>query len=136
MQRILLALIFLTTALACRAQFGYETYQKVDGVEFSTKWGKAKDENGEKKTALLLRVKNHNEQAASFDFDINLYYEGILRETGEIRNECLEGCKTSMGKLNGIYFIPQSFTENQLKNGDFSFSLDEISVEKTDGCDG
>lgn len=135
MKRILL--LFALCSLAStpvRSQPGYDLYQVVDGVEFSTKWGKAKNEAGEKVPALLMKIENTNSEAVTFGFDINLYHEGLLRENGRIEGECLEGLKSSVGKLNGLYFIPENFSSEQIKSSDFGFSLESIEVEKTDGC--
>ena len=117
------------------AQKGYTEYQKVNGLEISTKWGMAKDADGVKKDALLLKVENTTEGAVTLAFDVNLYYEGILRETGRIEGECIPGLKSRVGKLNGIYFVPENFTSEQLKNTHFNFTLDQIEVEKIDTCD-
>lgn len=116
------------------SQFGYTAYQKVDGLNVSTKWGKARDAEGTKKPALLLAFENTNNYPVSYSFDILLYYEGVLRENGRIEDYCLDGLKSNVGKLNGIYFIPEKFTEEQLKNSDFNFVLEDIVVEKIEQC--
>lgn len=133
--RLILVTTFTVVSLGGFAQFGYELYQKHEGLEISTKWGKAKNEEGVKKPALLLKIENTNDQAVNFAFDINLYYEGILRENGRIEGQCIDGLKSSVGKLNGLYFIPESFTAEQVESSDFGFSLEEIEVEVTEGCE-
>jgi len=130
----------VVTALLCftyvnaSAQFGYEPYIAENGLKISTKWGKAKDADGERKTALLIGVENTNKYAVDYAYTINLYYEGMLRETGRMEDMCIVGLKSNIGKLNGIYFIPQKFTEQQLKNSDFNFTLEDIEVTETEGC--
>ena len=121
--------------LSISAQKGYTEYQKVNGLEISTKWGMAKDANGVKKDALLLKVENTTKEAVTLAFDVNLYYEGILRESGRIEGECIPGLKSRVGKLNGIYFVPENFTTEQLKNSHFNFTLDQIEVEKIESCE-
>jgi len=133
--KIILITLFTFGSIHGFSQFGYDLYQIQEGLEISTKWGKAKDENGEKKPALLLKIENTNEEAVNFAFDINVYYEGVLRENGRIEGQCLEGLKSSVGKLNGLYFIPESFTSQQVGSSDFGFTLESIEVEKTDGCE-
>ncbi len=135
MKNALLLLTFcFTFSLSGNCQMGYTDYQKVEGLQIATKWSKAKDADGEKKPALLLGLENTNDYPVNFSFDILMYYEGILRETGKIENECLDGLKSSIGKLNGVYFIPKNFTEEQLKSSDFNFEIESIDVEKTEGC--
>lgn len=116
------------------AQFGYTQYQVVNGLKVSTKWGKARDESGTKKPALLLAFENTNNYPISYSFDIVLYYEGLLRENGQMEDLCLDALKSNVGKLNGIYFIPENFTEDQLKNSDFNFEIDNIQVDKISDC--
>jgi len=116
------------------AQFGYTQYQIVDGLKVSTKWGKARDESGTRKPALLLAFENTNNFPVAYSFDILLYYEGILRENGRMENLCLDALKSNVGRLNGIFFIPENFTEEQLNNSDFKFVIDDLEVEKVDHC--
>lgn len=82
----------------------------------------------------MLAFENTNNYPVSYSFDILLYYEGVLRENGRIEDVCLDGLKSSVGKLNGIFFIPQKFTAEQLKNSDFNFVIEDIVVEKIDQC--
>jgi hypothetical protein len=135
MLRFLFAFVFVSFSVQGFAQFGYETFSKTDGLELSTKWGTAKDEDGERKPALLLGIANENAHAVSFSFDVNLYYEGILRETGRIEGYCVEAGKKRIGKLNGIFFIPEHFTEEQLNAPDFTFSLDAVEVTPEETCE-
>lgn len=135
MKHLIFFLLAITFGINGYSQIGYTAYQKVDGLNVSTKWGKARDADGTKKPALLLAFENTNNYPVSYSFDILLYYEGILRENGRIEDVCLDGLKSNVGKLNGIYFIPEKFTEEQLKNSDFNFVLEEIQVEKIDQCD-
>ncbi|MEM9050467.1 MAG: hypothetical protein AAGC47_00310 [Bacteroidota bacterium] len=135
MRAALFALVLVLIFPDIKAQKGYTEYQKVNGLEISTKWGLAKDADGIKKDALLLKVENTTKEAATLAFDVNLYYEGILRESGRIEGECIPGLKSRVGKLNGIYFVPENFTSEQLKNSHFNFTLDQIEVEKIDSCE-
>ena len=134
MKHLILFLIAVTAGINGYSQIGYTPYQKIDGLKVSTKWGKARDADGTKKPALLLAFENTNNYPVSYSFDILLYYEGVLRENGRIEDVCLDGLKSSVGKLNGIYFIPEKFSEEQLKNSDFNFVLEEIQVEKIEKC--
>jgi hypothetical protein len=127
----------LAIAATCSlmAQNKYVVYSTTDSVDVATKWSTAKDENGVKMPALLLSLDNYNEHAVNVNLEILLYYEGILRERGEITGQCIEGRKKLIGKLNGLYFIPQEFTAEQLKQPDFLMEIDEIEVNETEGCE-
>lgn len=132
---IIIILLFLYYGFDSAAQFGYSHYQTVNNLKLSTKWGKARDEDGNRKSAILLAFDNKNDYAVKYSFEILLYYEGILRENGIMDNLCLDGLKSNMGKLNGIYFIPKNFTEEQLKSTDFKFEIDITEVEEIENCD-
>lgn len=127
-----LLLFFLSKSFS---QGKYEQYIVVDSLTISTKWASAKDDAGEKKPALLFKVQNANSQAVLYGMEILFYYEGMLRERGQMENLCLDAGKTANGKLNGLYFVPTEFTEDQLKNSDFSFEVESIQVEEVDLCE-
>lgn len=131
---VLICFCFLLISTAGYSQFGYTDYQKVDDLQISTKWAKARDADGKKKPALLLGLENTTEHAIAFSFEILFYYEGILRETGQIDEQCLDGLTSKVGRLNGVYFIPQNFTPEQLKNSDFMFKIESIEVEQVEEC--
>lgn len=130
-------IIVLTIGMSFQmmAQWGYDEYIRKDGLKISTKWSKAKNEAGEKKPALFFAMENLNDYDVEYSFEILLYYEGLLKENGAIEAECLQAQKSQVGKLNGIYFIPEKFTEQQLKNSDFNFEIESVMVEKTESCE-
>ena len=120
---------------SCKAQlFGYQKYSEVNGVEFDYKFGKARDEAGEKRPALMMKIKNENEYPVSFGFSLDFYYEGVLRETSGDLSYCLEANSTAMGKLNGVYFILEEFTPEQVERKDFDMQINSIDVGKIDNC--
>lgn len=135
MKYLIILFIALLTGSVASAQFGYEQYIEKDGLKISTKWSTAKNEAGEKKKALLFKVKNENDFDAQYSMEILFYYEGILRERGVIDQQCLSAGRSSMGKLNGQYFIPTEFTEDQLDNPNFNFELESIEVEEIESCE-
>ncbi len=134
MTRLICILLFAFTFSTAYSQMGYDPYVTENGIKISTKWGKAKDVDGTKKPALLIGIQNLLKEPATYSYDINLYYEGVLRETGRMEETCITGLKSNIGKLSGTYFIPQKFTEAQLKNSDFNFTIDGIEVERIERC--
>jgi len=135
MKHFILALTLVISGLSVSAQFGYDQYVEKEGLSISTKWGSAKNDAGEKKKALLFKVKNENDYDAQYSMEILFYYEGILRERGIIDEQCLSAGRSSMGKLNGQYFIPSEFTEEQLSNSNFNFEIESIEVEEVEDCE-
>ncbi len=132
MKPITAAITFLLlTAQTCNT--GYETYSKTEGVTFGYKWAEAKNEAGEKVPALLLEVRNENAHPINYNLSVDFYYEGILRESGELEH-CIPAGRTRKGKLNGVYLLSENFTSNQISSGDFKLELNDIQVEIMDEC--
>jgi len=131
--KILIAISIVLSVAANTCAQKYETYQKTENVTFGYKWATAKNENRETVPALLLSVKNENGHPIEYTMSVDMYYEGILRESADLVN-CVEANKTRMGKLNGVFLIPEKFTAEQIKNKDFKLELNEISVSKTESC--
>lgn len=128
------AALFAFTEVAS-AQRGYTEIIRKDGLIVSTKWGRARDADGNRKPALLISVQNNDRTAKNYSFNLLFYYESRLREEGIIPPSCIEGLKSKVGKITGTYFIPEKFTAEQLKSSDFTFELDAFEVEETENCD-
>lgn len=131
----------ITVALAtlaatqCFAQKSYTQYSVTDSVRVSTKWSTAKDVDGVKKPALLIGIDNQNSHAVTASMELLFYYEGMLRESGQIDPTCVKSGNRVYGKLNGIYFIPEAFTPEQLKREEFSLQIESITIEEMTNCD-
>lgn len=128
---LIVCTFFIFSAQSCNT--GYKDYQKVEGVSFGYKWAEAKNDAGEKVPALLLQVANENDHAIEYALSVDFYYEGVLRESGEL-NECVEANKTRKGKLNGVYLISENFTSDQINNSDFMLELNDIAIEEVEEC--
>jgi hypothetical protein len=133
MKHILTTLLLLA-ATGTFAQRGYTPYVTKDGVRIGTKWGTARDADGVRKPALLIGVENTNKETVRYSYQINFFYEGMLRETGNPEEVCLPGRSSRVGKINGVYFIPQKFTAEQLKSTDFNFTLEDVEVRQVASC--
>lgn len=131
--KILIAISIVLSVAASTCAQKYETYQKTENVTFGYKWATAKNENRETVPALLLSVKNENDYPIEYAMSVDMYYEGILRESADLVN-CVEANKTRMGKLNGVYLTPVKFTAEQIKNKDFKLEFNEIAVTKAESC--
>ena len=64
------------------------------------------------------------------DLVIDLTYQGRTVETLRA-DSCLRVGQTMNGKLNGIYFIPEQLTTEQIKSGDATAELTNTTVEGT-----
>lgn len=134
-RKILLLVVFFGLFLGSSyAQFGYKQYTLVNGVDISYKYGTATNDKGEKVPALMLKVKNSNDYAVEYSYSIDMYYEGILKQTTGKDTHCAKPHSTSMGKLNGVYYLLSDFTQEQVDKGDFEMKINDISVKKIDEC--
>lgn len=124
----------LTFSAAAFAQRGYTEIIRKDGLVISSKWGKARDADGNRKKALLIGIQNNDRTPKNYSFNLMFYFEGRLREEGIMPPDCIEGLKSKVGRITGTYFIPEKFTEEQLSSPDFTFELDALEVEETDAC--
>jgi hypothetical protein len=134
MKVLLTAIALFGMSEISSAQRGYTEQTRRDGLTISTKWGKAKDETGTKRSALLISVVNNEKKAREYSFDILFYYEGILRETGVIETNCIDGLKSKVGRLSGTYFIPSKLSDEQLQAPDFGFEIDGVTVKQVEAC--
>ena len=125
----------IMATIQCFAQKSYTQYSVTDSVRVSTKWSTAKDADGVKKPALLIGIDNQNTHAITASMELLFYYEGILRESGQIDPTCVKPGNRVYGKLNGIYFVPEAFTPEQLKNASFSLQIESIAIEEIEQCE-
>jgi len=128
---IIIFTFLLFSAQSCNT--GYEIYKKTDNVTFGYKWADAKNEAGEKVPAILLMVQNENAAPIHYTLSVDFYYEGILRESGDLQY-CVPANRTRKGKLNGVYLISEKMTADQIKSSDFKVELNDITVEQIADC--
>lgn len=125
-------LFLLLAAPSCNS--GYTDYQKTEGVSFGYKWAEVNNDAGERVPALMLMVDNENTCAIQYSLSVDFYYEGILRETGEL-SHCVPPRKTRKGKLNGVYLVSEQFSAEQIDGGDFKLELNDIEVDPIEVCE-
>lgn len=135
MKKITLFLIpfafILLTAKTCNT--GYTLDKKIEGVQFGYKWAEAKNDEGEKAPAVLLLVDNQNTSDIHYSLSLDLYYEGLLRETADL-SYCVPALKARKGKLNGVYLISEKFTSEQIKSIDFLLEFNEVKISPIETC--
>lgn len=100
-----------------------------DGVEVSYRW----NHPAGKPTELLLRLHNPTPEDRAIDLAIDLYYQGRTVETLST-DTCIRAGQTMTGKLNGIYFIPERVTTEQIKSGDAKAEVTRTQARAVEGC--
>lgn len=128
-----IAALFYFSGVAS-AQFGYEKYTTLNGLEIAYKYGEAKDEEGKFRPALMLKVKNTNDYAAEYTYSLDFYNEGILRETSGTITECVPPRSTRMGKLNGTYYLITQFSLEQVQQKAVKLEINELEINRVEEC--
>lgn len=121
--RVLLALLFLVPAALC-AQSKFIHKGERNGVEMAYRWNHPMGKPSE----LLLKLKNTSEEDKHVDLVIDLYYQGLTVESFAA-DTCIKSGATLNGKLNGIYFVPQRVTSEQIRSGDAEAELTRSVVQ-------
>lgn len=126
-----LALLLVPPLLALAGCKGPEWLQKGvhDGVELSYRW----NHPAGKPTELLLRMHNPTSEDRAIDLAIDLYYQGRTVETLSA-DTCIRAGQTMTGKLNGIYFIPERVTTEQIKSGDAKAEVTRTQARPVARC--
>ncbi len=95
-----------------------------DGVELAYRWNHPTGKPSE----LLLKMVNTTDQDKNVALIIDLYYQGLTVET-LTADTCLPAGSTMNGKMNGIYFIPERLSTEQIKSGDATAELTRTNIE-------
>ncbi len=116
-------LLFGTMAAAQFIQKGEQ-----NGVEMAYRWNHPVGKPSE----LLLKLKNNSQDDKHVDLVIDLYYQGLTVESFEA-DTCIKAGQAMNGKLNGIYFVPERVTTEQIESGDAEAELTR-TVINTAAC--
>jgi hypothetical protein len=95
-----------------------------DGVEIAYRWAHRNDRPSE----LLMRMENTTLEDKRVSLVIDLYHQGRTVETLEA-DTCLRVGQTMTGKLNGIYFVPEQVTTEQIKSGEVQLEMTRTFIE-------
>ncbi len=120
--RVLL-LLLLVPPLQVAAQKGFIQKGEREGVEMAYRWNHPVGKPSE----LILKMKNTTQEDRHVSLVIDLYYQGLTVEVLEA-DTCIKAGRTLNGKLNGIYFIPQRLSSEQIKSGDAEAELTRSEV--------
>lgn len=116
---VLMALLFS----ACSApKYIHEGVHEGVGIAYYWKHDK------EKPIELILRMENTSLEDKRVSLVIDLYHTGKTVETLQA-DTCIRVGKTLNGKLNGIYFVPEQVTAEQVRNGEIQIEMTRTFVE-------
>jgi hypothetical protein len=125
MIRNLLPLLLLLCAGCAPTQYLHKgTY---DGIGVSYRW----NHPAGKPSELLLRLENTTDKDLRIDLEIDLTFQGRTVETFNA-DTCMRSGQVLNGKLNGIYFVPQQVTTEQIRTGGTDLGLARTTVTPCD----
>jgi len=122
MNKFILPLVLITVVSCAPKQYVYKGVH--DGVEISYRWAHPKDKPSE----LLLTLVNKAPEDKRLELVLDLYYQGRTVETFEA-DTCIRVGQTMSGKMNGIFFIPQRLTTEQIKTGDGTVEMTRSTIQ-------
>ncbi len=118
-------LLFIFPLVACAPkQYAYKGVH--EGVDVSYRWAHPTGKPSE----LLLKLENTTAEDKHLELVLDLYFQGRTVETFEA-DTCLKVGQTMNGKLNGIYFVPQRLSTEQVKSGDSKVELTRSTITGT-----
>lgn len=75
-----------------------------------------------------MRMENVSTEDRRISLVIDIYHQGRTVETLQA-DTCIKVGQAMSGKLNGIYFVPESVTREQIESGDVQLELTRTFVE-------
>lgn len=123
-RKLLLPLLLLAAGCTPTQYLHKGTY---DGIDVSYRWNHPTGKPSE----LLLRLENTTDNALRIDLEIDLTFQGRTVETFNA-DTCMRAGQVLNGKLNGIYFIPQQVTTEQIRTGGTDLGLGRTTVTPCD----
>ncbi len=121
MRHLVIALLLLPVLVSAQHEYIHKGEQ--NGVEMAYRW---KHPIG-KPSELHLRLKNTAQEDRRIALVIDLYYQGRTVEVFEA-DTCIKAGRTMNGRMNGIFFIPEHLTSDQLRSGDAEAELTRSQV--------
>ncbi|MCW5900409.1 MAG: hypothetical protein KIT10_14180 [Flavobacteriales bacterium] len=121
MNRLLLIPIVITLAACAPKAYVFKGVH--EGVEVSYRWAHPTGKPSE----LLLKLVNTAQEDKRLELVIDLYYQGRTVESLSA-DTCIRVGQTLNGKLNGIYFIPERLTTEQIKSNDSAVELTHTRI--------
>lgn len=132
--RLFVIAIFFISGLEAYSQEQYQHYVTEDGVVIDYKWSHSKLLNKTSPLELRLRIKNTNEHAVNLTFVVDYYMGPLLHESSEEVELCIRPGALKLGKMNGVYFVPETLSNEQIRSEEFKLEINGISVTKTEEC--
>ncbi len=123
---MVLSLLFLINAVAFSQ---YEKVKEQGGLEFSVRWVKQKWYKKNSPQMLTLQIKNLNEFPMKYDLQVEVFQKGVTVESSETKTYTIAGKTTLKGRLNGISFVMEKISAEDIKSKNYELELELENVE-------
>lgn len=133
MKRIILLLVvplFLGGILSVNAQNKFEKTTEKEGVIFSYKWRPSELFKKDSPLALIVKMENQNDYPVKVKFYVNYHWGMDLKATSNQQEITIKPKKTFTHNVKKKGFDNFTFSNEDLKDDDFSFELVKINIEK------
>lgn len=122
-------LIILFAFLSSFAQAQYATLKEVSGVSVSTKWTKEKWYKPKSNKLLAVKLDNSTDSDVEVSFELVIYQNGVNKEMVEVERKVIKAHSNLVGKWNGVSFVPQKISQEDIASGNYEIVIEEMQVE-------
>lgn len=126
---MLLTMLFVFNAIAFSQ---YEKVKEQDGLEFSVRWVKQKWYKRNSPQMLTLQIKNLNNYPMKYDLQVEVFQKGVTVESSEPKTYTIAASTTLKGRLNGISFVMEKISAEDIKTKNYELELEIENVEQVD----
>lgn len=132
MKRTIIFLVitfFLGGIFSVNAQKKFEKTTEKDGVIFSYKWKSSEIFKKDSPLVLIIKMENKNDYPVKITFNVNYYWGMDLKATSNLQEVTIKPKMTFTHNLKKKGFDNFTFSNEDLKDDDFTFELVKIIVE-------
>ncbi len=132
-RKILLFLLIGSSAISVNAQNKYTEKTGNDSLQIMYKWKFPEKKGVEQPAELLLKVINKQDVPVALSFEV-VYSMDLRTVATFVVDTCLKAKKTIYGKLNGLYFISEDLTNEQIRSDGFVWEINDLAVQEIEKC--
>lgn len=122
----------LLSGLLLAASVGAQEFTPLgeqQGVTIAYRWNLPKKGGAE----LLLKVHNPGDSARTVHGTLDLQIDGFTNEVFTV-DLCVPPGRALRGKFNGVYFVPQELTPEQIRSGAAHLELSTYTATAVPSC--
>jgi hypothetical protein len=118
------SILFIAVLLFACSTPQYLHKEVHDGVEIAYFWKHGENAPSE----LIMRMDNVSQEDRRVSLVIDLYHQGKTVETLQA-DTCIRVGQSLNGKLNGIFFVPEVVTADQIRNNEIMVEMTRTFIE-------